>query len=337
MKLGASLAIHAVLLGLSVASAGYVWTREEPPKALVQADVTIWPGKPADLTRVTYETKTKKAVLEPKSDAVGRYFVGSLEKETPPPTAKGDAGTPEPAAAPTRTTMMFVSVAAAEKLVAELAPLRALRAVGKIAADRDAEFGFDKPEGTLVLELGGATRKLVVGGTTPGGADRYVREEASGEVFVLKGETLRSLDSADSRLIERDLHPWKDNELTGAKVVAGDKSRELTRSEAEDGKRVWADPAAPSQADETLSNWLSKVDRLRPNEYVEKLPDGASTVVRVEYRGGAKSLGYLEISKAPGAEGKSDYFVQSEHIRRPAKVPATLAEQVEQDLGSVVR
>lgn len=337
MKLGAGLAVHALLLGLAVASAGYVWTREEPPKALAQAEVTVWQGKPADITRVVYETKTKKAVLEPKSDAGGRYYVGSLDKETPPPTPGSDAGAPPPPSTPTRTTTMFVSVAAAEKLAAELAPLRAMRAVGKIDPGREAEFGFDKPEGTLLLETSAGPHKLVVGGTTPGGADRYVREEASGEVFVLKGETLRSLESADSRLIERDLHPWKDNELTAAKVVLGDKTREIARPEGEDGKRFWADPANPGQADETLSNWLSKLDRLRPNEYVEKLPDGSTTVVRVEYRGGQKSLGFLEISKAVGAEGKAEYYVLSEHIRRPAKVPATLAEQVEQDLGSVVR
>ena len=280
MRSGQSLLIHGALLGLSVLSAGYVWTREEDPKALVQAEVTVWSGKPADVTQMRYEGKTKKVELVPKSDARGRYFVGTIDKETPAPRVSGDAGAPEPAAAPTRTVTSFVSIDAAEKLVAEYAPLKALRGVGHIGAEREAEFGFDKPEGTIVVTLSGAEKKLTIGGTTPGGADRYVRDEGSGEVFVLRGETVRGLDSADSRLITRDLHGWKDNELQSAHIVVGDKSRDVLRTDA-DGKRIWADPATPTQNDETIANWITKVDRLRPNEDLTAPPAGAVSVGRV--------------------------------------------------------
>ena len=163
-----------------------------------------------------------------------------------------------------------------------------------------------------------------------------MRVEGSGEVYVVKGDIVRNLDTADSRLIERDLHEWKENDVATARVVAGDKSRDVVRGSAE-GKKFWADPEAPGASDETVSNWMTKLDRLRPNEYALTPPEGTESVVRVEYAAGSKSMGFLELVKVTPAEGKPDYYILSERIRFHAKVAASLAEQVEQDLASVVR
>jgi hypothetical protein len=340
MKTGRGLILHFVLLACATALAVYVWTRDKQPKALAQAEVTIWSAKPADVTGVTYESKTRKVTLEAKSDAAGRFFLGSIVKTPAPKPAAADAGADAAAevtkpAEPTTTT--FVSVGGAEKLLDDIAPLKAYRSVGRSLGDRAGEFGLAEPEGTLLVSIGGQPRKLAVGGPTPGGADRYVRDEASGEVFVIKGDIVRSLDTADAKLVERELHDWKEADVEGAKVTAGGKARDVTRG-TDGTKKFWADPANAGANDETVSNWFTKLDRLRPNEYALTPPEGAESVVRVEYTGGGKGIGFLEVFKAPSASGgKADYYVLSERIRHHAKVTASLAEQVEQDVASVAK
>lgn len=321
---------HAGVLALSVVTAVAVWTREKEPKALAAGDVTVWAGHGADVERVTYESKTRKVTVDARKDADGRFFVGSFEREPTPPAHAPDAGAPAPAA---RTTMGFVSVGPAEKLADALGGLKALRALGKIGDDRAGEFGLADPEGTLVVKVGGVEHKLFVGTATPGGSDCYARDAASGEVYVLKGESVRNLEGADTLLLEHDLHEWKDAAVSRARVTAGGKARDLTRGGPE-SKRFWADAASPETNDETLGNWMSKLDWLRPTEYAEKDPEPREPLLKVEYTGKGP-LGYVEVVKVSG--DKPAFYLRTEHTRLFGKVTASLAEQLEQDLGAVVK
>lgn len=336
MNVGRGLFVHVGLFVLASASAVAVWTRDEQPKALVQTEATVWSGRPADVAKVVFEGKNRKVSLESKSDKLGAYYLGTLEREATPPPANPDAGAPPPAPG-SKTKTDFVGVGVAQKLVESLAPLKALRALGRIPEDRAAEFGLAEPEGTLTVTIGGAERKLVLGGTTPGGGDRYVREPQTGETYVIDGGAMRDLDTAESRLVERDLHGWKEAEVSTAELSAGGKKRQIVRGGPE-GKRFWADPAAADQKDETAANFMAKLDRLRPTDYVTSEPAGKSEVLRVEYAAGS-SLGFLELVRVPAADpaGKPDYFVRTERTRLYAKVPAQTAEQVEQDLGSILK
>ena len=325
--------IHGAVLGVAVIAAGLAWTRDKQTKTQTPGDVVVWSGRSADVERLSYEGKSKKVAIDARRDAAGRYFVGTMEREgaTPSPTG-GDAGTP-PAGKPP-TSMAFVSVGPGEKLADAMAPLKALRALGKIGDDRVAEFGLATPEATITVRVGGAEHKLLVGGSTPGGGDRYVKLASSGEVYVLKGEPLRNLESPDSMLLERELHEWKDAEVQKARVEAAGKVRELTRGGAE-GKRFWAAAESPEANDETLGNWMAKLDRLRPTEYLIEPPAGAQTVLRVEYSG-KKPLGHAEVVKVPGAD-KPTYYLKTERTRLLGKVLPTVAEQLEQDLGTIVK
>ena len=320
---------HVGVLALSVVTAVAVWTREKEPKALAAGDVTVWAGHGADVERITYESKTRKVVVDARKDTDGRYFVGSIEREATAAHAP-DAGAPPPGA---RTTLGFVSVGSAEKLADSLGGLKALRALGKIGDDRAAEFGLADPEGTLTVKVAGVEHKLFVGTATPGGGDRYARDATSGEVYVLKGEPLRNLESADTLLLEHDLHEWKDAAVSRAHVTAGGKARDLVRGGPE-SKRFWADTQSPETNDETLGNWMSKLDRLRPTEYAEKDPEPRETLLKVEYTGKGP-LGYVEVVKVAG--DKPAFYLRTEHTRLFGKVTASLAEQLEQDLGAVVK
>lgn len=336
-----SLLFHGALLAVaSVVSLG-VWTRDEEGDAPKTATVEVWGGSPEAVESVSYETKQRKVRLEKRTDEAGRWYVARFEKQDEAPFVHppiDGAPTPPPPPPGPRQTQTFVAVKAADVLVQSLAPLQALRAVGKVAPARAAEFGLDKPEGTLRLRIGGKEQVLTVGAPTPGGGERYAKYAASGEVFAISSELTDTLVAADTRLMERDLHGFSEDEVTRVRLLKGGKQRELVR--VADKKDAWADAATPTKADETLVNWMTKLSRVRVTEYVEKptsplSPDAA--VIRVEYLAGSRPLGYLELYKQPGQQGASDYLARTEYVRWPAKVLASAAEQVDRDLASVLK
>ncbi|MEZ4302436.1 MAG: DUF4340 domain-containing protein, partial [Polyangiaceae bacterium] len=262
-----SIYVHAGLVVTGAALALSVWTRDKQPKALVQSDITIWQGKPRDVESISFESKKKRVSLTAKKDDIGRYFTGTVTKDRTPPPPPGDAGAPEPAAESTVTTGVL-SITPVEKLVDLLAPLKAIRTVGQVAADREAEFGLDDPEGTLTVKIGDAEKKLLIGGPTPGGGDRYARDPGTREVYVVKGDVFTKVDAADTALMERDLHEWKDAEVAGAKILAAGKERAVVRA-GDGAKRFWADASSKDTPDETIANWMTKLERLRPTDFPE--------------------------------------------------------------------
>jgi len=324
--------VHLGILAVAAITAVGIWTRDKQKPAVSAGDVNVWSGRSAEVERVVFEGKNKKVELEARKDERGRYFVGTIDR-TIEHKAMGDAGAPPP---PEQKQTRIVSVGAGEKLADALGPLKALRALGRVEGDRAGEFGLTSPEATLKVKISGAERTLALGDATPGGGDRYVRDASTGEVFVVKGEPLRTIESAESLMLERELHEWKDSDLRAAKIVAGDATREIVRGGTE-SKRFWADASNPEVNDETLGNWMNKLDRLRPVEFVFDPPKDLSVVVRVEYRA-SQPLGFVEVVKTTAAEGqKSEYLLKSERTRLYAKVATPLAEQLEQDIGSAVK
>jgi hypothetical protein len=338
------LSAHLVLLALAATLALFVWTRKDPAATKEKGNVEVWGGNAERLSVISFEAENRKVRLESHKDSNGLWYVGTVDKTTetkPPPSASALSPVAPPPPAPTpekkSETTRFVSVTEGKKLAESLAPLMAIRGLGKIDEGRAEEFGFDKPAGTLRVTLDGKERSLTIGGTTPGGSDRYVKDD-TGQVFAVTGSVAQSLLFAESRLVERTLHGWEGDEVKSAKVQKGDSTRSLVR--VEDKKDGWADSASPGQLDETAGNWMSKLDKLRVQTFVEspeKLGPEA-LVVRVDYQGkGNRSVGFVELYKLPGDAGKSKYLVKTEHTRWYAEVMASTAEQVATDIASVVK
>ena len=336
------LGYHLGLLGLSGVLALAVWTKdEEAPKPNLE-QVEVWGGEPSGIQKITFDAGNRKVRIEAKSDGQGAYYVTTVDKEeaAPPPDPHGHGQAPKPMppkAEAKKEHLVFVSVKTGEELAKSLAPLKALRTVGKIDPKRAEEFGFDKPEGTVKVTIGGREHALVIGGATPGGGERYAKYLANGEVFAVAGDITQNLMFAESRLMERELHGFKPEDVTRVRVSKGNKSRELSKvKEKTDG---WADPAKPDKLDETAGNWMAKLGRLRVQEYVEKpakqfKPEEA--IVRVDYFEGSKSSGFIELFKVPGEKG-NEFLAKTEYGRWYVKVLTSNAEQVESDLGSVLK
>ncbi len=333
------LMIHSVLLVVAAILAFSVWTSDEDA---AQADdkllVEVWPGNVDDVKRIDWEGKSKLH-LEAQRDDNGTFYVATVVKQqvTLEPD-KGKQQESKPPPKPEAKTVRFLSAEAAKSLVEAVAPLKAIRALGNFDESRKEEFGFDEPEGTLRVVFSKQERSLVVGGSTPGGGDRYARDANAGTLYAISGDIVRNLTHAEQRLFERDLHAFELEDIDTLTVAFAGKTRVLTRST--DESDAWADAESPKTVDETAGNWVGKLNRLRPSEYTDQPPRGLdpqSVVVRVEYQEGRRQRGFLELLKVAGEKG-ADYYVRTEHTRNwYAKVLRSTAEQIEQDVTSVVR
>lgn len=339
-----SIVTHAGLLAISALMAFGIWSREEKTEKDKPDMVEVWSGSADSVEAVSFESKQRKVRITPRRDDQGRYYAISVDKEeparpSPPPGHGADAGAPVSTApaTPKHEVSSFIGVKEASALIEKVATLKAVRSLGKFDPKRAADYGLDKPDGTLKVKLGGKEQVLTMGGQTPGGGERYAKYSGSNEIFAVDAELVQSLSFADSRLMTRDLHAFADDEVKRVRLSKGSKARELVR--VADKSFAWADVGNPTKADETAVNWMTKLDKLRSYQFVEK-PAAAPTpdqlAVRVDYYKGPKLLGFFEMYKVPGEKGP-EYLVKTEFTRWFVKVVAGSAEQLDQDLGALLK
>jgi hypothetical protein len=258
-------------------------------------------------------------------------------KAEPAAGGKGSlSGASSPDQAEEREQKRFVAVEEANKLAETLAVLKAKRALGRLAADRLEEFGFGgEEEGKLVLSFGDQIHELTLGGSTPGSSDVYVRTP-DGEAYVIDGSIARDIKNADARLMQRSLREWEKDAATSVTLKTADATRRLVR--LADQKSFWAAADQPDVKDETASNWMTKLLRLRINSYVEDADLELDPLVRVEFTDEeGKPLGFLEIAARDVAgEDRKEYLARSATSRWYGVVLRSSAEVLAQDLESVM-
>jgi hypothetical protein len=308
--------------------------------------VEIWGGSASKLERIELRSKKRQLTLEAATDENGRFFVGTLLRTKGKP--KSDPANPHAPAveldlddpAAEKATDRFIAVEEANKLGEQLAPMHVVRVLGKLDEGRLSEFGFDKEQGRIAVTVGGKTHQLVLGGATPGGSDVYARNPDTGEGYVVSGNISQPLLQADSRLIERDLHAFAAEDVERVRIIKAGSTPEILRQAEQKG--FWSNPATPQDKDETASNWMSKLERLRASEYVENPTPPVSPddlIFRVEYLGrGNKSLGYVEVVRRPPVPGSEqrEFAAKTEHTRWYVSILRSAGEQLEQDIDSVL-
>jgi hypothetical protein len=337
------LIIHGGILVVASGLAFRTWTydAEKEPK---HGETELWAGSPEQVRELRYDSKVGTLTLTPHEDKVGHYYVGFAKKNPNPAPAKPPAGQSidgkdqEPPKPEEAKTARFIATKDGDELVAQVAPLRALRVLGQVTDSQKADFGLDKEEGTLTVNYGSTEHKLAFGGTTPGGSDYYAKDLSTGLGYVVAGSIVRDLINADQRLVEHKLHGWEDSSAKRLTISAGGATRELVRSTEK--KDAWTKPGATTEKDETATNWLSKIDKLRTTSYegetLSPPPAPADYVLKIEYFDERKPIGFLELVRRPGADNKTEYVARTEQTRWYATVIRSQAEQIEQDLKSVV-
>ena len=316
------------------------------PKAAPPAKPKADPKKPA-----APEPKKPAGVHpHPSSphDAHGHGAAGAADE------AADDAAAAEPAAATesTETTVREFPIGeAGDELVEGFSKLRALRELGTLTDDAKIEYGLDDATERLTVTFkGGGEKTLLVGDRVFGGSDRYVLEETSGKGYVLSSEIMRLVDAAETALGLKSYHAFDEVEdLRGLAVDAGGTTTELVRLDLEEEKgdepskrTTWARADSPRIEDVTMANFVDRVSKLRPVEYLPDLdPAGLTKLARFSYRdAGGKELGYMELYKGPGDEPasagatpKDEYYMKTEVTRVLGRVSRLTAERVDQDLA----
>lgn len=354
--------IHGALLVLALVVAYQTWTRDKSAKPS-KANVVVWGGAPSEIQSITHETQsaaqTKKTVVERRSDGGASYLWGRVDKTTQPPKppkppespqAKAGEGQPpealsssvdEPPPAPTTTTKEFPIGEEGDKLVERLAPLKALRDLGPLTEERKESYGLKEAKDKLIVRFSSGEKQLVIGGRVYGGDDRYVLDPTTNKVYVLPADVIRPLDGAEATLRERKINAFDPEDVGKVilKAPSGEKAIVRSGGGAPGAKVVWADAARPGEHDQTLANFMTRMNEVVPMEYAPSAkPDAMTLLLRVDYQSkGGKALGYLELFKQATASGTDpEYYLRTERTRVLGKLHKAVAERIEKDLGSIL-
>jgi len=336
------LGVHLILLATSVSAAFAVWRVSKPTTELERGEIVIWKAQPEDIQRVVFEAPNRKTTIEVKRDAVGTYFLGEYQLIILPgedfPTPSGTTQMRNDSDQPHLLRQSFVSTKAGLKLVSDLAPLKALLAVGRVPKNQLAEFGLDAPKRRAIVTIRNVEHRLEFGDETLGEKQQYVLDPRTEQVYVLLGDLARDISEADTRLPDRDLHAWDPTMPTAARITGMLGARTLARGGPK-GNRFWARSESASDKDLTATNWMSKIDQMRP-ELFDPNAGERQLLLRIDYELAGSKLGFFELLKGPQqkqAQGPSQYWLRTEQTRLPANIVSEQGEQIEQDAKSVLK
>ncbi len=321
-----SVIAHAVLALGGLWLAYSVWTEGDAPERAADA-VTVWDCDAGDVKEVRLKKKTQETIIARRS---GYFWI--TVKKTP------EKGKPD--------TKRFVGSKAVKDYLKTVAPFVAQRSLGKLKKKQLKEIELDKPQSQLVMRCGGKKRTFEIGGSAFGVGDRYARAKGGGSVYLLNSAILKDIESAEFRLMQRELMDVEKTKLASASVKGFERNKKLEhRNRLDPDKAEWVDAEAPDRRNELYSNWLERVDALRVQKYLdEKAAPGSdiegesaalTPIMTVEFsnpRG--KVLEKIEMVKAEA--GQPAYYARSGVTRTWARIVASTAKQVEDDLRVVL-
>ena len=288
-----SAAVQGALAVAGLLAAYFTWQRPAEDKDAVATVIDV--TKP-QLERIRYEDPKRVVEL-----VTGRDGTWVRQTERPPEPA-----VPAPSESRPRE---YKANDSADRVVDSFTPLRALRSLGKLPDDKLAELGLAKSERRLEVAARGATWRLRLASANANEANAppapYALNEEDGRVYLLRGTLLSDLEFAASRLVDRRLHAFRDDEWDSVRIRTGAQERRLTKS----GDKLVAPNGA---ADEFASNWHGRLWKEVAVDVLgrgEKPAAGEPEVqVRVDYLRGDREVGFIELGRAG-----DDVFARTEH------------------------
>lgn len=349
-----SAAVQGALALIGLVAAYVTWQR---PDRDIGSDVVVLELGKNDIQSVRYDDPRRTIQLVHDEDG---YWVQQTEKPpkpAPPAPAKetastgADGGTTLTAAAQATDGGTAVAAAAtspapptpaepvkpkmreyrandsADKLVERFTPFMAVRNLGKLPDAKMKELGFEGTERQIELVTSKGTHRFLVAsdnlGSTP-----YVEDTETGRVYVVKSTLVSDLEFASSRLVDRKLHTFRDDEFDGISIESGGKTRNLVRA----GDKL-AD-SAQATPDELASNWHERIWRMIGMDVLGRgeVPAAGNpeVKVRVDYTDGGKPVGFIELATA----GK-DVFARTEHTAGWVRLHSG-AEQIVDEAAKVI-
>jgi len=342
----------AILAGLLLAAlvATYLsWNAEESDTSS-EEQVVVYRADPEDLQKVTWTSDELTTALERKSDAAGEYIwitvsekvqvkpepaEESTDTEEIGPQVSDEPPPPEPEPQVEVKTGSFKGNEAAKELWDDFAPLHALRELKTSTEVDAAAFGFEPPKATVEVARRSGPLLLNVGGETYGAKDRYLRAE--GRIYLVDDKTLRPLEHAKTRLVDRLLQPLSESDAERIEVRAQGQTADFVHKNKDDrAAAFWASVSSPEEEDVAAATWLGKVMRLRVQAYTppDEIPaDLEPALTYVVYGNGEAWI--VEVLREANTEAP-EYYARSPYTRATVQLTQSLASEAVADLDSIL-
>lgn len=306
--------LYAVVLAALMVGAYMTWTDEEEKST--ETKVTIFDGQVEQLERVELYTKTQTIAVGAKETGGEKYAWFEVE-------SRG-------------RKRQFVGNKKVDDLKKKFAPFIALRSLGRGLSESELEYAkLDKPTRKLVVTIGGKRRELDVGGRTTGARDHYVRPKGGAEVYLVASKVLGDLEFPEGKFMQRKLRVAEKKEVEKIVLAAGDKTvTAFQKNRLSPKDAFWAREGSEDK-DETLGNFVDKLEKLTAIEYPEdgqKKFDVSEPVLEASwYDEDGKEIGRVKLVRN-GEGKKADFYAASTATRIAAKVSRFTAEQLETSL-----
>lgn len=237
---------------------------------------------------------------------------------------------------------------AASELLGLFGPLKALRALGSIDDAKAKELGLTDSKKALTVNAKGLSYKFVIGGTSYGSGDYYVRD-GQGQVFLLSQRIVADFEFSESRLMERRLHRFERADFDRVEVKVGDKTRTFVQGSRQNPQGFFfAEATTPDKRDESIKNWMDKLLRVAISDYVAQGEDPATAapagamsgaaktgeLLTVRFFDGRKEIGNAVLSRYLNTKtNQPEYFARTETSVVLVRLLAATAESVIRDAG----
>jgi hypothetical protein len=232
-----------------------------------------------------------------------------------------------------------------DELVTWIAPLRGTRGLGKLDKSKLADFGFDKVGTFLRVECGGKKVALDIGGRTFGSGDRYVRNQQTGDVYLLDGRKVSDMQSAQFKFMQSELHEFTLEDVEEVTIKAAGKERRLLHRNRRDEQATWVDASDPDRRNELYGNWFRRLVTLKARSYLGPKDEpgadlqipalGTAPVMTIAYKVEGKPAAKLEVTRVDTKAGPM-YYGRSEATHRWVALFESVAKQLEDDVALVV-
>ncbi len=300
--------------------------------------VAVVTAHAATLSGVRWEAKDQQVDLTRTEDDAGAWIAVEVRRYDVPDAKADDTDAEDsPPAEPTlRDVVHFVGNDSAQDVWDAVAPLVALRDLGPAEGEALAEFGLDAPEATLTITHQGGESVVEIGGESFGTRDRYARLD--GRVLLLDDKTLRPLQFASTRLMERAVQPFAEGELATVEVRdPANGAITLTQRNADDrAKAFWSSPSTGEGRDTTASTWIGKLLRTRLTAYPsdDEVPDDRTPAFAVTLTDREGTAWDVTVSRST-ADGKPRWFAESAWLRSLVELTDTMAEDAAADVPTL--
>ncbi len=343
--------IYAALLLVALVAAYLTWTHEPPGG---KGDVLVVDASAEQLQSVVYEEEehtvrvtrreggddgicwgdTRKLKDAPRvpdkvPPVLDRESETEAETETESESESETEPEPEPEPEKIEEIKSFRGNKTCDKILTRFAPMKAIREFAQLSDEKLAEMELTEPSATLTVTTARGERSFQVGGRSYGTNDYYLRDLASGSVFLVESRVIADIKGGSTRLMERSVFGFKKEDAETAVVAAGTQQGAFTQMNKDDSKAAfWAASDDTSRAHDAADTWLDKVLRLRALSYYTDAPTGLQPRARVEFASVDEPLGWLEFGTAVDDEGKPIHVVRSTNTVAWVEVSDTMGGDV---------